>query len=154
MFCSSEPSCFPKSDVVSNKALFWKTSKDAFGHRPKFEKHRQEFVWQRRKPFKAHISSTGTCPLQRCFQGIEHSSGKDTDHTSGRNAKSKSLGFHKDLRCAVFSNIHHMTRSRGLPSLWWPLFIRRLMRRSSPLRKERVGLLSQEKPSHLLDLIS
>lgn len=28
--------CFPKSDVVSNKALFRKTSKDAFGHLPKF----------------------------------------------------------------------------------------------------------------------
>lgn len=54
----------------------------------------------------------------------------------------------------MFSNIHHMTRSRGLPSLWWPLFIRRLMRRSFPLRKERAGLLSQEKPSHLLDLTS
>lgn len=44
--------------MASEKALFQKNSKDALGKSLNSERHRQEFVWQRNKPFKAHIPST------------------------------------------------------------------------------------------------
>lgn len=132
-FCSSEPSCFPKSDATSNKALFRRPAKTLLGIFQSPRGIAKNLCGKGGNLSKPTYHLQGHVPCTDASREQNIPLGEDTDHTSGRNANSKSLGFHKDLRCAVFSNIHHMTRSRGLPSLWWPLFIRRLMSRSSPL---------------------
>lgn len=66
---------------------------------------------------------------------------------SVRNANTKSLEFHKDLRCVL--KYPSYERSRGLLSLWWPLFIRMLTSRSSPFGKRELDSCHQRSNPHI-----